>query len=261
MFLEGKVAIVTAGGGPGMGSAIVRALAQQGASVAVADINGERARGVADEIADTGTKSLAIVADVSKKDDVTGMVDETMRAFGAVHILVNHAGASGSQLIENLPEETWRHVLGVHLDGTFFCTQAVIPVMKSQGWGRIVSTSSRAAYRTSPGAWLAGLSAYAAAKAGIIGFSRVAAAELGSWGITVNVIAPGLVAGSGMSGDPVALDEEEELRRSTDEGQVLAPRFVQPDEIAAGVIYFVGPGSDRTTGQVLHINGGSYFNA
>jgi 3-oxoacyl-[acyl-carrier protein] reductase len=261
MFLEGKVAIITAGGGPGIGSAIVRALAREGATVAVADINGQRARAVADELASNGTPSLAITADVSNKNDVARMVDETVQAFGAVHILVNHAGASGSQPIETLPEETWRHVLGVHLDGTFFCTQAVIPVMKSQGWGRIVSTSSRAAYRTSREVWQSGLSAYAAAKAGIIGFSRVAAAELGRSGITVNVIAPGLTAGSGMSGDPVPLSDEEELRRSIDENQVLVPRFVRPDEIAAGVMYFVGPGSDRTTGQVLHINGGSYFNA
>jgi 3-oxoacyl-[acyl-carrier protein] reductase len=261
MFLEGKIAVVTAGGGPGIGSAIVRALAAEGAAVAVVDVDGARARAVSEALAHDGRRSLAVVADVSKRDDAARAVDETVREFGAVDILVNHAGVSGTEPIETLPEEKWRRVLGVALDGTFFCTQAVIPSMKSQGWGRIVSTASRAAYRTSPSMWRNGLSAYAAAKSGIIGFSRVAAAELGTFGITVNVVAPGLTAGSGMGGEPVTLSEDEEIERATDEGQVLAPRYVRPEEIAAGVMYFVNPLADRTTGQVLHVNGGSYFNA
>src|SRR5262249_12967754 len=162
---------------------------------------------------------------------------ETVRAFGAVDILVNHAGVSGTEPIETLAEEKWRRVLGVALDGTFFCTQAVIPTMKSHGWGRIVSTASPADDPTGPSMWRHRPSASAGAKSGIIGFSRVAAGELGTWGITVNVVAPGLTAGSGMGGEPVTLSEDEEIERATDEGQVLAPRYVRPDEIAAGVMY------------------------
>jgi 3-oxoacyl-[acyl-carrier protein] reductase len=261
VFLDNKVAIVTAGGGPGIGSAIVRALSAHGAAVAVTDVNAERAGAVAEELANDGKPSLAVVADVSKKDDVTRMVDETVSAFGTVHILINNAGIGLTDRIETMSEELWRRMLAVHLDGTFLSTQAVIPHMSAHGWGRIVNTASRAAYCPARATQNVGLSAYATAKAAIIGFSRVAAIELGRSGITVNAIAPGLVFGSGMRGEPLVMAHDEEVELSLDEGQVLEPRYVRPDEIAAGVMYFVGPGSDRTTGQVLHINGGSYFNA
>lgn len=259
MSLDGKVAIVTAGGGPGIGSAIVRALAAAGASVGVADVDGKRAESVAAEVTESGGNALPIVADVSDKEQAVRMVERTVETFGKLHILINHAGVGVREPIEQMSPESWRQVREVSLDGTFFCTQAAVPFMRAEGWGRVVSTASWAAYRTCPSAVKLGLSSYAAAKAGVIGFSRAAAAELGPLGITVNVVAPGLTSGSGMSGEPTTLTREQEVERAHDEQQILRPRFVRPEEIAAGVMYFVGPGSDRTTGQVLHVNGGSYF--
>jgi 3-oxoacyl-[acyl-carrier protein] reductase len=166
---------------------------------------------------------------------------------------MNHAGIGVGGPIEQMPYETWRRICAVNLDGTFFFTRAVIPHMKAANWGRIISTASRAAYRSSKHAYARGMAAYAATKSGIIGFSRAAAYELGPHQITVNVIAPGFT-----SHDP---EDNLKIDILEQEGQVLPLRYVHSDEIAAAVMYFVGAGSDRTTGQVLHVNSGSYFNA
>jgi 3-oxoacyl-[acyl-carrier protein] reductase len=256
-MLDGRVAIVTAGGGPGIGSAISGALAAEGAAVVIAEIDPERAAQAAGQIEAAGGRALSVPTDVSKGADVEQMVEQAVRAFGKVDILANHAGISPSGPIEGITEEMWDRALGVHLKSAFLCSKAVLPYMKQQEWGRIVSTSSRTAYRamtTTPG-----LVDYSAAKAGMIGFSRSLAMEVGRFGITVNVVAPGLVSGSGMSALR-ELSPEEETRRSQVEGQVLPPRYVRPDEIAAMYLYLVGPNAERITGQVIHINGGSYFN-
>ncbi len=255
--LDGRVAIVTAGGGRGMGSAICHALANAGAAVVVADIDATRAEQVARDIGQAGGKAIAVPTDVAKADDVSRMVDQAVRTFGTVSILVNHAGIAPSGPIEAITEEKWDRALGVHLKGAFLCARAVVPFMKAGRWGRIVSTASRAAYRPMPST--AGLADYAAAKAGVVGFSRALAMEVGGFGITVNVIAPGLVSGGGMTPDmPVPTPAAERLA-SQAEGQVLPPRPVHPDEIAGTLLYLVGPHSDRTTGLVVHVNGGSYF--
>ena len=125
MFLEGKVAIVTAGGGPGIGRAMSRALASEGATVVVAELDRARAEDAAAEIRDSGGTVLAIPTDVSVKSDVVNMVGRTVDEFGRVDILCNHAGASPGGPIENMPEAVWDAHLGVALKGTFLCTQAV----------------------------------------------------------------------------------------------------------------------------------------
>lgn len=137
-------------------------------------------------------------------------------------ILANHAGVPSGGPIDQMTEAQWDRGIGVHLKGAFLCSKAVLPHMKAKGWGRIVSTGSRAAYR----------------------------------GMTTT---SGLVADSGMSIGAPEPTEEELTARSVAEGQVLPPRYVRPDEIASAVLYLVGPGGDRMTGTVLHINGGSYF--
>ena len=165
-----------------------------------------------------------------------------------------------SQLRQEMPEEVWDANLSVHLKGTFLCTQAVIPHMRRQRWGRIVNTVSRAAYKPTS----LGLSDYAAAKAGIIGFSRAVAMEVGADGITLNCIAPGHVSGSGIGlvhGHPMPTPEQEQHRIDT-EHQILEPhRMVTPEEIAGAVLYLVGPYAERVTGAVMHVNGGSYLPA
>ena len=260
MFLRDKVAIVTAGGGPGIGSAIARALAAEGAAVAIAELDPGRAEDTAAELRAAGARALAIPTDVSNKADVVRAVERTLEEFGSVHVLCNHAGASVGGPIDELPEEVWDAHLGVHLKGTFLCTQAVIPHMRRQRWGRIVNTVSRVAYRPTS----LGLADYAAAKAGIIGFSRAVAMEVGADGITLNCVAPGHVSGSGIGlpyGQAVPTPEEERAR-VVSEHQILEPqRMVRPEEIAGAVLYLVGPHAERVTGTVMHVNGGSYLPA
>ncbi len=260
MSLEAKIAIVTAGGGPGIGRAIARALAKEGAAVVIAERDPGRADAAAAEIRAAGGTALAVPTDVSKKADVVHMVERAVDELGGVHILCNHAGASTGGRIEEMPEEVWDANLSVHLKGTFLCTQAVIPHMRRQRWGRIVNTVSRAAYKPTS----LGLSDYAAAKAGIIGFSRAVAMEVGADGITLNCIAPGHVSGSGIGlvqGHPMPTPEQERQRINT-EHQILEPhRMVTPEEIAGAVLYLVGPYAERVTGAVMHVNGGSYLPA
>lgn len=261
MFLKDRVAIVTAGGGPGMGSAFCYALAKEGASVVVADYDEGRGDAVAKKIRAEGGKAIGVLTDVSKPSDVTRMAERTLKEFGKISILSNHAGAStAGKTVEEMSIELWDRAMNVHLRGTFLCSKAVIPHMKKEKWGRIVNTSSRAAYSSK----INTLADYAAAKAGIIGFSRVLAREVGEYGITVNCIAPGLVSDSGLGlvySSPIWPPGSEQAA-ADNEGQLLRPyRMVRPDEIAGAMLYLVGPHSDRVTGMVLHINGGSYLPA
>jgi 3-oxoacyl-[acyl-carrier protein] reductase len=258
--LDGKVAIVTAGGGPGMGRAICTLLAKEGASIVVADLRRDYASQTIAAVEAVGGQAMATLTDVSKAEDVDAMVAAAMQRFGRIDILANHAGAGLPARIEQMSEERWDSIIGVHLKGAYLATRAVVPHMKAQGYGRIVCTASRAGYRPSRG--VVGLTAYSAAKYGVIGFSRALAAELGPWNITVNCVAPGLVDGSGMDRDPVkdAMTPEQLLAASENEGQVIHPlRYVQPDEIAGTWLYLVSPQADRITGAVMHVNGGSYF--
>jgi NAD(P)-dependent dehydrogenase (short-subunit alcohol dehydrogenase family) len=259
--LEGRVAIVTGGGGIGMGSAISKLFAQEGACVAVADMDPERAEIVAGEIRSVGGKALPVATDVTKATDVERMVEATVREFGKVSILINHAGAGGGGPIEEMSEEWWDFILATNLRGTYLCTRAAVPHMKKERWGRIVCTVSKAGYRLSAGN---SNSAYAAAKQGMVGFSRALAVELGPWNITLNCIAPGFVAGSGMkdpkTGQVFIPTPEQELMLTRNAGQVVVPqRYATVDEAANTFLYFVGPAGERVTGATMHLTGGSVF--
>jgi 3-oxoacyl-[acyl-carrier protein] reductase len=256
-FLTGKVAIVTAGGGSGMGQAISKAFAREGAAVAIADIDEESAARVAREIEAAGGQALAVGVDVADAGQVQHLVDDVVERYGTVSILAHHAGIIPSGKIEDITEQAWDRAIGVHLKGAFLCSRAVAPHMKERGWGRILSTSSRAGYR--PMIQTPGCTDYAAAKAALGGFSRALAMELGPFGITVNTIAPGAVAGGDMRGDLPPGGEDYERKFSIAEGQVLPPRLITPEEIAESFLYLSSPAADRITGTVLHVNGGSYF--
>lgn len=251
------MAIVTAGGGPAMGSAFSKILAAEGAAVCVADIDLGDADQVAREIRADGGTAIAVQCDVADARQVAAMVERTVDELGPVGILANHAGIGPSGPLSAITEAQWDRTMDVHLKGAFLCTQAVVPHMTAMGWGRIVCTASRAAHR--PSRHVRGISDYAAAKAGLIGFSRALAIELGPFGITVNAISPGLVSGSGMVKGGRSLTPADEDAAGEAEGQVLPPRHVRPREIAGALLYLVGPFSDRVSGTVLHVNGGSYF--
>jgi 3-oxoacyl-[acyl-carrier protein] reductase len=256
-LLDGKVAIVTAGAGAGMGSAISRTFAREGAAVVIADVAKDRAEALASEITRAGGRALAVPTDVSKTAEVARMVETAVREFGPVGILVNHAGILGSGPIEELTEDKWDRSIAVHLKGAFLCTKAVVPHMKAQQWGRIISTTSRAGYRLMRSS--NGLSDYAAAKAAMTGFAKCVAIEVGRYGITSNMVAPGVVASCGMT--ETAATPEQEMALAEAEGQALPPRPVQPDEIAKTFLFLAGPEAGQISGMVFHVNGGSYFPA
>jgi NAD(P)-dependent dehydrogenase (short-subunit alcohol dehydrogenase family) len=260
--LEGRVAIVTAGGGIGMGSAISKLFAKEGAAVVVADVDAERAEIVAQEIKSAGGQAIAAPTDVTQGDQVERMAKAAVDAFGKISILINHAGIGGGKPIEDMEEAYWDAVIGVNLKGTYLCTRAVAPHMKAERWGRIVSTVSKAGFRISNN--VMGLCAYGAAKYGMVGFSRAMALELGPWNITANCIAPGFVEGSGMkdprTGQVFVPTAEQQLGGVTNAGQIITPlRYATAEEAAHTFLYFVGPTGDRVTGTTMHLNGGSYF--
>jgi NAD(P)-dependent dehydrogenase (short-subunit alcohol dehydrogenase family) len=239
-----------------------RALGRHGAAVAVADVDLDAARQVTDEIVAAGGRAIAVETDVSQSSAVQALVDRTISEFGDITILVNHAGMGASMPIDELTEERWDKAMGVSLRGTFLCIRAVVPSMRRAGGGRIVNTTSRAAYRAGVGAGLRGVAAYAANKAGIAGLS--VAIELGPSNITVNCIAPGLMRESGnfrelgMDHPPTAEERQASAER---EGQVLPPEPGDPEDVAGAMLYLVGPYGRRVTGTVMHVNGGAYFPA
>ena len=188
MDLTNKVAIVT-GSARGIGRAIALKLAEVGANVAVNDIPSaaEALEGVVKEIQALNRKALAVTADVSSPEDVARMVESVVSTFGKIDILVNNAGVTRDGLVMRMSDEDWNTVLNIDLKSAFLCTRAVLRQMLKQRWGRIVSIASIVGI-----AGNAGQANYAAAKAGVIAFTRSVAKEVASRGITVNAIAPGL---------------------------------------------------------------------
>jgi NAD(P)-dependent dehydrogenase (short-subunit alcohol dehydrogenase family) len=171
--LTGRVAIVT-GAGAGIGAGIAAMLAEAGAAVTVADIDGERAASTAKGIEKRGGRAITVTADVSDAREIDAMVRQTVTDLGGVDILVNNAGIATTELVEDLDEEKWRGVLDVNLTGPFLCCKAVLPHMRRKGWGRIVNVASVAAKRIS----FTGAASYTASKAGLLGFTRHLAYEV-----------------------------------------------------------------------------------
>ena len=189
LSLEGKVALVT-GGSRGIGAAIVRLLAQRGASVAFCyRQNAELAQQLAQQVQQgTGKKVLAFRADVTDAEQAMTMVQKVQEGLGEVDILVNNAGITRDALLLRMDEEKWDEVLDTNLRGAFLCTRAVLPMMLAKRWGRIINITSIVGLIGN-----AGQTNYAAAKAGLIGFTKSLAKELGGRNITVNAVAPGFI--------------------------------------------------------------------
>ena len=244
MTLDGKVAIVT-GSARGIGREIALKLASAGADVVVNDV-GDKAplEAVSAEIKAKGRKSLAIIADVSSSAEVNKMADETVAAFGRIDILVNNAGITRDQLLMRMTDEDWDKVMAVDLKSVFLCTRAVVRHMIKQRWGRIISLSSITALVGNPGQ-----ANYAAAKAGIIGFTRTLAKEVASRGITANAIAPGFID-TEMTRN-LKEDWKEELKK-----QIPLGRFGTPADVAETVAFLASEEAGYITGQVLGIDGG-----
>jgi 3-oxoacyl-[acyl-carrier protein] reductase len=243
--LTGKVAIVT-GASRGIGRAISAALAGQGALVVLTDVLAEAVEQAAKELAATGAKTDFATLNVTSLESAQQVVDQVLQRHGHVDILVNNAGITRDQLLMRMKREDWDAVLLINLTGAFNCSQAVLRTMMKQRSGRIISISSVVGQMGN-----AGQSNYAASKAGLIGFSKSLAREVASRGLTVNVVAPGLIDTDMTRALPDTVREEWVSK-------VPLARFGTPDDVAQAVCFLAADEASYITGQVLAVNGGMY---
>ena len=239
-----KVAVVT-GSAQGIGKSIAQALAKDGVDVAILDINVEGAQATADEIAkEFGVKTFAAKLDVSDSEMVKEAFKQTEAALGVVNILVNNAGVTRDALLMRMKDDQWNTVIGIHLNGTAFCSRAVLRGMLKQRYGRIINISSIVGLRGQ-----AGQTNYAAAKSGIIGFSKALAQEVASRGICVNAVAPGYI----MTEMTAALPEKT-LQEIV--SRIPMQREGSVHDISAAVRFLASDGAAYITGTVLPVDGG-----
>ena len=253
MRLEKQVVIVT-GGGMGIGRAYCQRLAQEGASVVVADIVGDAAEAVAAEIRQAEGDAIAVRTDVTSQEATEQMARAAMDRYGRIDGLVNNAGMYQRPAVtrgpfEDIAVEEWDRVMAVNLRGVFLCARAVVPFMKQQRRGKIVNISSGTVFSGTPR-----FAHYVTSKAGVIGFTRVLAKELGEWNINVNAVAPGLTLSLEDGDDPMM--EYHEARAA---GRSIK-RIQRPDDLVGTVAFLCSPDSDFMTGQTLVVDGGSAFN-
>ena len=245
MTFENKVAVIT-GGGQGIGKRIAEKLAEKGASLVVCDQNADTVRQTAEAIeAEYGVQIIHRQTDVTDLEQIRTLIDTTMEAYRKIDIFINNAGICETTPIEEITPEAWNRMLSVNLAGVFFCCQAVMPIMKQQRSGRILNMASIAG---KAGGVAAGVH-YSASKAGVICVTKVLAKVLGSYGVTVNAIAPGPVDTT------MIADFSEEARKIIIDESPLG-RVGTTDDIASGALYLVSDAARHITGETLNINGG-----
>jgi len=250
MLLKDRATIVT-GGAQGMGRLFAHRFAEEGAKVVVADINGEGASRVAEEIRRKGGDARAVRTDVTLEEDTKGMAEACASAYGRVDVLVNNAALYyGLKYtpFEEIAGEEWDRVMAVNVKGIWLCSKAVTPFMKKQGNGKIINMASGAPLKGNPG-----LLHYNASKAAVIGLTRSLARELGKYGINVNAVAPGFT----MTEASILLAGEDRIK------QALAGRALQrdeePEDVVGTIVFLASNQSDFITGQTLAVNGGDLF--
>ena len=244
--LAGRTAVVT-GGTRGIGLAIARALAEDGASVVVSGRDAGRLESAVTEIETLGASALGVAADQSKREDCERLVDAAKERFGRIDVLVNNAGITRDQLLVRMKDDDWDEVMDTNLRGVFLMTRAVAKSMMRQKSGRIVNIASTAGAMGNPGQVN-----YSAAKAGVIGLTKAAARELAHWNILVNAVAPGLIETDMAAGIPA--EAREALLQ-----QVPLKRVGAAREVAEVVRFLAGNGATYVTGQTIHVNGGLYM--
>ena len=259
MLLAGKVAVIT-GGGRGIGRAIALKFAGEGAAVVVAARTKSEIEAVAKEIGDAGGRAAAVPTDVAEERNCEHLIRGAEAQFGRVDILVNNAGEYGPvKPIEEITPQEWDRVIAVHLRGAYLLTRLVLPGMYARASGAILNISSLSA--KSAFGWG---SPYAAAKAGMLGLTRVAAAEAARKGVRVNAICPGPVTETKMSKDlgkilaeRIGVSEEKQLASFLE--TVLQGRGQTADEIAAAALFLCSDHASAITGQSLNVDGGTAF--
>lgn len=244
MLLDGNVAIIT-GASRGIGRSVAIELAKAGAKVVINYAgNHAAAKEVEDAVKAIGGEALLIQADVASADAVDQMIKQTVDAFGRVDILVNNAGITRDTLLMRMKEEDWDAVINTNLKGIFNCTKSVSRIMMKQRSGRIINMTSVVGIMGN-----AGQANYAAAKAGVIGFTKSMAKELASRGITVNAIAPGFI-----STDMTAvLTDQVKHELST---QIPLGRLGTPEDVAGAVVFLASGAANYITGQTINVDGG-----
>jgi len=244
-----RVAIVT-GAARGIGAATARRLAADGATVGVLDLDEAACAGTVKEIAGAGGKAIAIGADVSDAGQVRQAVERTAAELGEPTILVNNAGIIRDNLIFKMTDDDWDSVLGVHLKGAFNMTRAVQKYMVDQHYGRIVNLSSSSALGNR------GQANYSAAKAGMQGFTKTLAIELGPFGITANSVAPGFIVTdmTATTAARVKMSFEDFQKAAAD--RIPVRRVGQPEDVANTIAFLVSDGAGFVSGQVIYVAGG-----
>jgi 3-oxoacyl-[acyl-carrier protein] reductase len=245
--LEGKAALVT-GAARGIGKAEALALAAEGCAIAINDIDREAADVTVAELRAKGTRAIACIGDVSEEAGAEAVVKAAHEGLGRLDILVNNAGAGGRHLgrkAEEMSIDDWDIIVRTHLRSTFLCSKFAVPFMRQGGFGRIVNTSSM----NVTGGGRPGVTNYSAAKAGVIGFTRTLAKEVGSAGITVNAIAPGYVETALIAGFSAE-------KRAIIAGQNPLGRFCQPEEVGALIAFLCSVQAAFINGALICMDGG-----
>jgi len=250
MEFKDKVVFVTAAAGAGIGQAVARTFASEGATVVISDQHAERTEKVAAQIAeDTGSEVTGYACDVRDESRIDEVVQTVVDRYGRLDVVVNNSGINQLAPLHEMPTDTWRHVIDVSLTGPFLVTRRALSVMREQRHGAIVNMSSIAG-RMRPAE---GESHYAAAKAGIQGFTRAAAMEAAPFGIRVNAVAPGL-AWNAFLAKIYSEDYVEEMARQTPLG-----RAGTPQDVANAVAFLASDKASFITGEVLCVSGGYYL--
>ncbi len=244
--LDGRIALVT-GASQGIGKAIARLLARRGARVIVAARSTEKLEALVGELGEAGQAAWALTLDVADAAGIADTVKRIPEDFQPVQILVNNAGITADNLLARMSLEQWQRVLDTNLTGAYALTRQLLRGMMRQRWGRIISIASIAGLMGNPGQ-----ANYAASKAGLIGFSKSLARELGSRSITVNVVAPGFI-------ETAMTASLSDAQREGLIDQVVLGRLGTPEDVASAVLYLASEEASYVTGQTLNVSGGLYI--
>ena len=244
-----RIAIVT-GSARGIGAATARRLATDGMAVAVLDLDEDACAGTVKEIADAGGRAMAVGADVSDSAQVQAAVERVAAELGEPTVLINNAGVIRDNLLYKMTDDDWDTVLGVHLRGAFVMTRAVQKYMVAQRFGRIVNLSSSSALGNR------GQVNYSAAKAGMQGFTKTLALELGPFGITANAVAPGFIATDMTAATAARLGVSFEDFQKAAADRIPVRRVGQGSDVAHTISFLVGEGAGFVSGQVIYVAGG-----
>ncbi|SFE35208.1 SDR family NAD(P)-dependent oxidoreductase [Blastococcus tunisiensis] len=242
--LSGRVAVVT-GGGQGIGRGIALRYAEEGAKIAVADINIDNAKAVSDEITAAGGTAIAVVNDVASRQSVNDAAQRIASELGPIEILVANAGVTRPAMLWKMTDQQWSDVMDTHLNGSFYWLQAVVDGMRAGKWGRVIFTTSAAGIQGT-----IGQINYSVAKSGLLGMTRSAARELAGDNIIVNAVAPAAAT-------PMTEKIRTEERFSTKYlAEIPLHRWAEPDEIAGAYVFLASEEVSYMTGQVLSVDGG-----